>query len=94
MATRDGVRGMSDSDHHMTQQDTTLALQAIAQAAVNGLVTVVQCLRLRGALTDVELEMIHRAMTKPLAHPANSGNEAVQAQQQTIDDLFARLRLS
>lgn len=67
------------------------ALEVSDIAAINGIASLANILRLRGLLSVTEVSALHQSMSLPLSLPRHADNLAVQELQQHLDDLFAHI---
>lgn len=67
------------------------ALEVSDIAAINGIASLANILRLRGLLSVTEASALHQSMSLPLGLPRHADNLAVQELQAHLDDLFAHI---
>ena len=67
------------------------ALEVSDIAAINGIASLANILRLRGLLSVTEASALNQSMSLPLGLPRHADNLAVQELQAHLDDLFAHI---
>lgn len=67
------------------------ALEVSDIAAINGIASLANILRLRGMLSITEASALHQSMSLPLSLPRHADNLAVQELQLHLDQLFAHI---